>query len=265
MKNSQDSTNARQSKAYTATRKREVNLRRNPTLHFQIGLILALLTSIFFIEMRMPEKAMVIHTVEQTGDPVFTLDKFLVEKKEVKKTTIEKVKELEQPKFIEQAPIVSDKPEIVETILTKTEVTEDPMTNPGDVDYNTGVDEPEIKDPVILDLVEEVPLFPGCEGLTNNAERRDCMSSKISKFVSKKFRTDKGEGRGLEGKNRIFATFMIDKNGNVVDIKARAPHKDLENEAKRVIDLLPVMTPGKQQGVNVPVLFTLPIVFEIQD
>ncbi len=264
MKNSQDSANARQSNAYTATRKREVNLRRNPTLHFQIGLILALLASIFFIEMRMPEKAMVTHTIEEGVEPVFTLDNFVVEKPVVKKPKVKQETPPEQPKFLEKDPIVTDKPEIIEAILDPTEATKEPMVNPEDVDYNNTVDELPIE-PTIFNLVEEVPLFPGCEGLSNNAERRDCMSSKISKFVSKKFRTKKGEGLGLEGKNRIFATFKIDQNGNVTDIKARAPHKNLENEAKRVIELLPEMTPGKQQGVNVPVLFSLPISFEIQD
>ena len=265
MKNSQEGTNARQSITYTTTRKREVNLRRNPTLHFQIGLILALLASIFFIEMRMPEKAMATYTIEDTGEPVFTMDNFVVEKKVIKTPKVKKVVEPEPPKFLDKEPIVTDKPEIVETILTKTEPTKEPMVDPDAVEYDSTVDAPEIIEPVIITLVEEVPLFPGCEGLSNNAERRDCMNSKISKFVSKKFRTDKGEGLGLEGKNRIFATFKIDKNGNVVDIEARAPHKNLENEAKRVINLLPEMTPGKQSGKNVPVLFSLPISFEIQD
>lgn len=265
MKKSQEGTNARQSNEYTATRKREVNLRRNPTLHFQIGLILALLASIFFIEMKVPEKATAVINIEDIGEPVFTLDKFVVDKPIIEKPKVKKVTPPEPPKFLDQEPIITDKPEIVETIIDNTDPVDDPMVDTKDVDYDDTVYEPIIEDPVILDLVEEVPLFPGCEGLSNNTERRDCMSSKISKFVSRKFRTDKGEGLGLKGKNRIYATFKIDQNGNVVDVKARAPHKDLENEAKRVIDLLPEMTPGKQQGVNVPVLFTLPITFEIQD
>ena len=57
MKNSQESQDVRQNIPYTKSRKHEANLRRNPTLHFQIGLILSLLVSIFFIEMRMPEQA----------------------------------------------------------------------------------------------------------------------------------------------------------------------------------------------------------------
>lgn len=73
MKNSKDGMPVRQNSAYTTSRKHEVNLRRNPTLHFQIGLILALLAAIFFVEMRMPEKAMTITDIEVNAEDVFTV------------------------------------------------------------------------------------------------------------------------------------------------------------------------------------------------
>lgn len=267
MKKSKENTTVRQNSTYTATSKREVNLRRNPTLHFQVGLILALLASIFFIEMRTPEKVMAQSSLEILIDEVFTMGDIQVEQKIIEVEELKtKVKEPEQkpPTFLDKDPIITNEPDIKETLVDSSENKDDPMVDVGDVDYDTGVDTV-IENPIILDLVEQVPLFPGCEGLSDNAERRACMSDNISKFVSKKFRTEKGEGLGLTGTSRIFVTFKIDKTGKVVDIKARAPHKKLEEEAKRVASLLPDMTAGKQGGKDVAVLFSLPISFQIQE
>ena len=57
--------------------------------------------------------------------------------------------------------------------------------------------------------------------------------------------------------------FKIDKTGKVVGIRARAPHKELEVEAIRVINLIPQLIPGKQQGKTVAVKYSLPIVFNV--
>ncbi|HBO29337.1 MAG TPA: energy transducer TonB, partial [Leeuwenhoekiella sp.] len=46
---------------------------------------------------------------------------------------------------------------------------------------------------------------------------------------------------------------------------SRGPHPRLEQEAARVIKLLPQMTPGMQRGKAVGVLYSLPIVFQVQD
>ena len=63
----------------------------------------------------------------------------------------------------------------------------------------------------------------------------------------------------------IYVRFKIDQKGNIVDIGSRGPHPRLESEAERVIKLLPQMTPGKQRGKAVGVLYSLPIVFQVQD
>ena len=45
----------------------------------------------------------------------------------------------------------------------------------------------------------------------------------------------------------------------------RGPDKTLEKEAHRIISKLPQMTPGKQRGRAVRVLFSIPIVFRLQN
>ena len=113
-------------------------------------------------------------------------------------------------------------------------------------------------------IIENVPIFPGCER-GNNEKKRKCMSDKIAKFVQRKFNTDLAGDLGLTGRQRISVIFKIDKSGNVTGVRARAPHPKLEEEAIRVISLLPKMKPGLQKGEPVIVPYSLPIIFEVQE
>ena len=108
--------------------------------------------------------------------------------------------------------------------------------------------------------VENVPIFPGCDK-GNNAERRKCMSQKIIKFVQKEFNVNIARNLGLYGRQRISVIFKINKKGNVVGVRARAPHPNLKKEAIRVVNMFPKMKPGKHRGKAVIVPYSLPIIF----
>src|SRR5690606_27675426 len=110
-----------------------------------------------------------------------------------------------------------------------------------------------------------VPVFPGCENLVSNEEKRKCTCNKITEFVNTNFNTKIGEENGLIGRQRITVLFKIDVEGNIVGVQSRAPHPDLEAEAIRVINSLPKMQPGKQKGKKVIVPYSLPIVFVVAD
>lgn len=112
-------------------------------------------------------------------------------------------------------------------------------------------------------VIEQVPVFPGCENLSSNDEQKKCMSEKIQDYVNKNFNTSLGKELNLSGVNRIIVQFKIDKQGNIAEVRSRAPHPDLEIEAERVINSLPSMEPGKQGGVEVGVMYSLPIVFQV--
>jgi bla regulator protein blaR1 len=114
-------------------------------------------------------------------------------------------------------------------------------------------------------VIEQVPVFPGCESLTSNIERKDCMSKEIAMFVNKNFNTGVGKENGLVGKQRINVIFKINQEGNIVDVRSRAPHPALEAEAVRVIKMLPKMLPGKQKGKVVTVPYSLPIIFMVPE
>ena len=158
------------------------------------------------------------------------------------------------PEVIE---IVEDEEEIEETIIESTESDEELEIEDIEIEEFEDVEVP-------FAVIENVPIFPGCER-GNNEKKRKCMSDKIAKFVQRKFNTDLAGDLGLTGRQRISVIFKIDKSGNVVGVRARAPHPRLEKEAQRVINLLPKMQPGKQRGKAVIVPYSLPIIFQVQD
>ncbi|MCH4554014.1 MULTISPECIES: energy transducer TonB [Aestuariibaculum] len=164
------------------------------------------------------------------------------------------------PEVIE---VVEDEVEVEETVIESTEVSQETeIVEVADVEVAAAVEE-DIEVPFAV--IENVPVFPGCEKKKTNQEKKDCMSEKITQFVGKKFNTDLASDLGLSGRQRINVIFKIDKSGKVTGIRARAPHPGLEKEAARVIGMLPQMEPGKQRGKAVTVPYSLPIVFQVQD
>ncbi|MFC4633987.1 energy transducer TonB [Dokdonia ponticola] len=264
MKNSQESKDVRQNATYTKSRKHEANLRRNPTLHFQIGLILSLFVAILFIEMRMPTKALKGPSEGEPLEDVVWDQIFDVEQVQVEKITQKQPPKSQVQQLDKLTEVDDNTKDIIETIIESTEVDQDKMISDNVLETTEVVKEEE--DIVVtINTVQYVPIFPGCEGLNSNQERKDCMSSKISKIVNKKFNTGLGNKLGLTGVNRIFVQFTINDQGVVSDMKARGPHIALENEAKRVVDLIPNMTPGRQGDKAVGVIYSLPITFMIED
>ncbi|HNQ27324.1 MAG TPA: energy transducer TonB [Aquaticitalea sp.] len=166
------------------------------------------------------------------------------------------------PAIPEVIEVVEDEKEVEETVIKSTETSQEEKIVKAE---EVKVQEVEEEEEIPFTVIENVPVFPGCEKEKTNAARRDCMSKKISDFVNKKFNTDLAGELGLSGKQRIIMTFKIDKNGDIVNIMARAPHPGLEKEAKRVIGMLPKMQPGKQRGKPVTVPYSLPILFQVQD
>jgi len=119
-----------------------------------------------------------------------------------------------------------------------------------------------IKD-VPFAIIDDVPIYPGCKGTKN--ELRSCLQERITKHVNRNFNSTLATELNLSpGIKRIFVMFKINNEGYITNIKARAPHKKLEEEAIRVINSLPHMMPGKHNGKNVNVKYSLPIAFKVE-
>ena len=161
------------------------------------------------------------------------------------------------PEVIE---LVEDEEEVEETVIESSETDQEEEIEVEEIEIEEVVEDVEVP----FAVIENVPEYPGCER-GSNAEKRKCMSDKIAKFVQRKFNTDLAGDLGLSGRQRISVIFKIDKNGNVVGVRSRAPHPRLEKEAARVINMLPKMKPGRQRGKPVIVPYSLPITFQVQD
>ena len=114
-------------------------------------------------------------------------------------------------------------------------------------------------------LIEDVPVFPGCESFSSNEERKKCTSKKISNFLNENFNTKFANKLELTGEQRVEVTFKIDNEGSIVKIITRAKHPELGKEAARVIKTLPKMIPGKHAGKAVTVPYSLPIIFQVDE
>ncbi|MFC2128187.1 energy transducer TonB [Bacteroidota bacterium] len=168
------------------------------------------------------------------------------------------------PKLIEIIEVVKDNNDIEESIIETTETDESEAVE-ATIDINNIIEtkeSEEIIEDVPFAIIEEVPIFPGCKG--TNAELRNCFSEKITNHVNRKFDASLASNLELsEGQKRIFVIFSIGPTGEISEIKARAPHPRLQEEAIRVIKLLPKMTPGRQRGRPVKVKYSLPITFQV--
>ena len=171
-----------------------------------------------------------------------------------------------QPVIPDRILKVDDEVDVNETIIESTETDESEAIIIADVDNDVvEVEEvEEVVEDVPFMIIENVPVYPGCTG--SNEELRACFSRMVSKLVNQKFNPELAADLGLPSGSiqKIFVMFRIDKNGDIVDVKARAPHKRLQDEAIRVVNLLPKMIPGKQRGMPVGVKYALPITFRIE-
>jgi len=235
--------------------KKKANVGRNSSLYLSIGLVLMLFLTYGAINYKTYE--------EPVEEEIAKLE--TEEELEEEIPITEQIKTPPPPPPPPPAPevieIVEDEVEIEETIIDDTEA--DQETEIVEVEEVVVEEVAEDVD-VPFSVIENVPVFPGCEKGSNSVKRK-CMSEKIQKFVNRKFNTELAGDLGLSGRQRISVIFKIDKTGTVTGVRARAPHPGLEKEAARVINLLPKMKPGMQRGKPVNVPYSLPIIFQVQD
>ncbi|MCK0155562.1 energy transducer TonB [Cellulophaga sp. F20128] len=166
------------------------------------------------------------------------------------------------PAAPEVIDVVEDEVEIEETIIQDTESNEEDVVV--EVDDVVAV-EVEVDVDVPFSVIEDVPVFPGCEKEKKKGANalRECFNEQMNKHIRKNFRYPEiAQEMGVQGKVNI--RFVIQKDGSIGQVQMRGPDKNLEKEAARIIGLLPKMTPGKQRGRAVRVPFSLPITFRLQ-
>ena len=158
------------------------------------------------------------------------------------------------PEVIE---VVEDEEEVEETIIESTETSqEEEVIEIEEVE----VEEVEEDISIPFAVIEDVPVFPGCEGAS---DKKACFQEQMQKHIRKHFRYPEiAQEMGVQG--RVNVMFVIQRDGSIGGIRMRGPDRNLEAEALRIINLLPNMTPGRQRGRPVKVPFSIPITFRLQ-
>ena len=227
----------------------KVDLQKNSSLYFVIGLSLILFFSRQAIEWKTYKKTFDYEMLDVNED----------DDEEIPITQQIKTPPPPAPPAAQVIEIVEDEEEVEESIIESTETDNDEIIEVDDL----SIEEDDLDVDVPFAVIEDVPIFPGCENVSKD-KRRDCFQEKINKHIKRNFRyPEVAMELGIQG--RVFVTFIIDKDGSITNILMRGPDKKLEKEARRIISVLPKMTPGKQRGRAVRVPFSIPINFRLQN
>lgn len=260
MKPSNLNSETNHQKASPTINKSDINLRRETTLYFQIGLILCLLMSYFALEFSVttakPELAQL-----NVADDILEIapEPFKVYKAPEPLTTLKP--KTNRPILNPVLTPIDNQSQTLESNIIDEDFKDTYKDlDPGAVEVYTVSSEVVIPEA----FVQNAPVFPGCETAATNEDSKKCFSSKLQKLIQKHFNTDIAQEYGLTGKQHIGVQFKIDSNGEVTEIQTRAPHPALEKEAVRVLQKIPKMKPGKQNNTPVSVQYAVPINFVIQ-
>jgi len=102
----------------------------------------------------------------------------------------------------------------------------------------------------IFTVVDQMPLFPG-----GDEGRRKFLQENI--IYPKKARIS-----GYQG--TVYLSFVVEPDGQIDDVRVlKGVHPSLDNEAIRVVKMMPKWVPGKNHGKAVRVQFNMPVKFTL--
>jgi periplasmic protein TonB len=133
----------------------------------------------------------------------------------------------------------------------------------GTINYDKGTDDPTAEMPDVMPsedqqiaeetiepflVVEQMPDFPGGEG-------------ELYKYLQDKIKyPPMARESGITG--TVYVRFIVDKHGKISNVTLlRGIGGGCDEEAIRVVQAMPDWKPGRQNGMPVPVYFTLPVKF----
>jgi len=208
------------------------------------------------IEMVKPKQREIVTEVTQLSQ----LDKPEVKNDVKKPTPVEPPPALKSSiKFT--APVIKKDEEVKEEYKSQEEITNTKVAiSIADVkgnDESGGKDIADVKQAVtqeveetVYKVIEQMPVFPGGD-------------VELLKYISKNLVYPPiAAENGVQGK--VTLRFVVSKSGSVDRVEVvRSLDTACDKEAVRVVKSLPKFIPGKQNGVNVSVWYTLPITFKL--
>ena len=221
---------------------KKYDLESSRPLFFGVGMIVSLSLTLVAFEWRSPVDP-VVDTNPVIEEPWFVMEKTKITKQDIP--------ELPKPKIKKQ--IVSAVVEIKEVKeLTNLVESDEPIDIESTIDeLITNERQVEIVPDTPFERVEEMPVFPGGDAA-------------LLAFLAKNIKYPKAAQRmGIEG--RVTLSFVIDETGSITNIEVlRGIGAGCDEEAIRVLKLLPNYAPGKQRGVPVKVRMRVPVTFKLR-
>ena len=190
----------------------QADLNQNRNLYFVIGLTLVLGITWGAIEYKSYEKAFDLANVDMLED-----DDEDIPITEQLKTPPPPPPPPPAPEVIE---VVEDEEEVEETVIESTETDQDEII----------IEEIEVEEEfddidVPFAVIEDVPIFPGCESVAKS-QRRACFQEQMNKHIRRNFRYPEiAQEMGIQG--RVYVNFIIAKDGSITNIRMRGPDKNL--------------------------------------
>ena len=178
-------------------------------------------------------------------------------KKRIMMITKEKSNKMKQIKYLLLVPILASMLFYTACSNTENNVLEKRTITKHQIQTKNEIIEKEV---IPFAMIDKVPTFPGCP-----ENDKSCFNKKMQQHFQKEFDVNLTDSLKLSpGKKRIIMLFKINKEGAITGIRAKAPHPKLQEEAVRIIKLLPKMKPGRQRGKAVGVKYVLPMTIEIE-
>lgn len=110
---------------------------------------------------------------------------------------------------------------------------------------------------------ETMPIFPGCDELTNEKDRMDCSNQSIYRFIQSVARYPAiSRDRGISG--TVYVSYIVNKDGQVIDadiLKMEGGDKHIAEAALEAVGSFPKFIPGTQAGDTVRVQYYVPVRF----
>ena len=199
----------------------KADLNKNRNLYFVIGL-----TFVTFITWQAIES--------KTYEKTFDYEALNVEDDDDEDIPItEQIKTPPPPPPPPPAPevieVVEDEEEVEETVIESTETDQDEII----------IEEIEVEDEfedidVPFAVIEDVPIFPGCESVAKS-QRRACFQEQMNKHIRKNFRyPDIAQEMGIQG--RVYVNFIIAKDGSITNIRMRGRIKTLKMKQLELLE-----------------------------
>jgi protein TonB len=209
---------------------------------FEVGLIVALGLSLIASEWNSTVKKIIVNAPWQSVN----------EDVVIKNTFIKDQKPAPKPVIAPIIRLVDNNTAITQDLIINSEI------NPDDVqpEYIAPVpvkldEEKSIEDDTAFVVVEKMPEFPG------GMKALLALLSKNTRYPQSAAET------GIQG--TVYLSFVVEKDGNVSNIKTlRGIGGGCNQEAERVLSLMPKWKPGNQVGKPVRVSFNVPVVFKLQ-